>query len=46
MSPQKTPFKVAKSAIDLKLFFKVLYFKNYFVKYHFLRIIFKNDRKN
>ena len=32
MSPQKTPFKVVKSVIDLELFCKVPFFKNYFLK--------------
>ena len=45
MSLQETPLKVAKSVVDLELFFKVPYFNNYFEKYHFVRIIFLNDRK-
>ena len=40
MSLQETLFKVAKNAVNLELFFKVPYFKNYFEKYHFLGIIF------
>ena len=42
----RNTFQSGKKCRRLKLFFKVPYFKNYFEKYNFLRIIVLNGHKN